>query len=74
MKTRNHAVKKSTGYLFLLIFAGVMAIVMALGQASINNTPPVRIDRAVTIEQPKKMEKIVYKFKPVSLELKLLIY
>lgn len=28
----------------------------------------------VAIEQPKKLEKITYKFKPIDLEFKLLVY
>ena len=61
-------------YIFMIIFVGGgMSLMVFSGQAA-KSIKPVRIDRAVTIEQPKKMEKIVYKFKPIDLEFKLLIY
>ena len=61
-------------YIFMIIFVGgAMSLVTFGGQAT-KSIKSVRIDRDVTIEQPKKMEKIVYKFKPIDLEFKLLIY
>ena len=58
-------------YIFLIIFIGGGLSLMVFGGQATNS---VRIDRDVTIEQPKKMEKIVYKFKPIDLEFKLLVY
>ena len=59
-------------YICMIIFiGGGMALMASGGKASKSINPD---SKPVVIEQPAQEEIIIYKFKPVSFEFKLLIY
>jgi len=65
--------RKMKNLLFVLVFFLVMFLMVGYGQISINKSrKSQRIDQIH--EKPIKTKKIVYKFKPINLEFKLLIY
>ncbi len=65
--------RKMRNLLFVLIFFSIMFCMVGYSQTSINESRKnQRIDQIH--EKPIKFKKIVYKFKPINLEHKLLIY